>query len=1015
MNIAEIAIEKNVITYTMMVLLLVGGVLGFRNIGKLEDPDFTIRDVMVITPYPGASPREVEEEVSDVIERAAQQIADVEEVRSESSNDRSTVTVTFREGIPSQEYRQLFDELRRKIGDAQIQLPPGAGPSLVNDDFGDVYGIFYAVTGEGFSQKELSDFARDLEKELLTVPGVNKVALWGIPQEVVYVEISQSQLSNMDIPEDYIFSLLYDQNMVVPTGTVLNDSYRMTFRGEESAQTVLEIGNIVLSSRADSQITLKDIATITRSYEDPPQTVLRFNGQRGIGLGVSTEKGGNVIAIGEAITARLQQILVDTPIGMELRPIMMQGVSVNKAIKGFVVNLVQSVVIVVGLLMIFMGLRSGLLIGWMLLLIIAGTIFIMYLQDITLQRISLGALIIAMGMLVDNSIVVTEGMVVRFERGEKKLAVAKAVIKQQIWPLFGATVVAIFAFAAVGLSPDSTGEYTRSLFQVIIISLMMSWFLAITVNPLLAVRFLGIEGSQKKEDQEAKESSFMIFYRRVVKAAIKNKHYVVVLLGALLVLTLVGRNFIAVSFFPKSEQPQFMIDYWLPEGTDLYRTEADMKQIEEYLLGFEEIKQVSTFVGAAPLRFQLTFSPEKANSGYGMFLVEVWDVGTMGRLFPEIQSYLDSNFLDGMSQLLQFNLGPGSKGAVSTRIVGRDSEVIRSISEEIKKIYYEEGGVAIIDDWGSPFPSAQFAVDPLQVQRTGLTRQQVNQALQKSFEGRRVGLFREGDSLIPIIVRPPEEERLRIEQVNDLFIWSPRNGRYIPLAQLSPPPGLVWEDAKIQRKDRLRAMEVKCDPPPGVLANALFRRTRRRIEALELPPGYRLEWAGEYEDSQNANAGISKTFPLAFLAMILTILILWNRLRQPIIIFLSVPLSLVGVVFGLLVTNTSLGFMAILGSLALFGMAIKNGIVMVDEIDLQIREGKGPYQALLDSSESRLRPVMMATLSTVMGMAPLMADIFFRSMAVAVMFGLSLSAFLTLIVTPTLYALFFKIDPPSSS
>jgi len=1011
MNIAEYAIEKKVITYLMVIILLVGGYTGFRNLGKLEDPDFTIREVRVTTQYPGATPQEVEEEVSDVIERAAQQMSQVENVYSESSNSLSIVTVEFYQGIKQEEYRQIYDELRRKVNDAQTSLPPGAGPSMVNDDFGDVYGIFYAITGEGYSQRELYDHTEYLEKELLLVPGVAKIELWGAPREVVYLEISRTQLTAMDISEDYIYDLLQNQNMIVDSGTVPVGDSRMRFRSTGSLQTISDIGSIVISSSSDAQITLDDIADISHGYQDPPNFIMRYNGKDGIGLGISVMEGGNVVEIGGRIKDRLAEIERDTPIGMEVETIMMQGDSVQKAITGFVMNLVQSVVIVIGLLMIFMGLQSGVLIGGMLILIIAGTLFVMYLFNITLQRISLGALIIAMGMLVDNSIVITEGMLVRFEKGENKMKAAREVINQTIWPLFGATVVAIFAFAAVGMSPDSTGEYTKSLFYVIIISLMLSWFLAITVNPLLCVKFLNPKIKVDDAELITKDGVIMASYKKLLKGAIANKYFSCLILVLLLVLSAQGFTFIKTSFFPDSEQPQFLVDYWLPEGTDIYKTSEDMKDLEQYLMKMDNVKRVSTFVGSASTRFQLTFTPEKPNSRYGMFIVETEDSKKIPEMFPVIQDHFDNYNPDSMTQLLQFKLGPSGKGTIAVRFKGPDSEVLRDLSSQVKEIYHNAGAVAIRDDWGEKAPVIQAVVDDVQARRTGLTRPQINSALQQAFAGRTVGLYREGNKLLPVISRPPEEERSDVIQTNDIQIWSPMLNRYVPIAQIAESTGMVWEDSRIQRENRMRTIEVKCDPREG-LPSVVFNMIRPEIEALPLPPGYTMEWGGEYENSQRANAGIAKTFPLAFLAMILTILILWNKVKQPIIIFLSIPLCLIGVTLGLLVTGIPLGFMAILGSLALFGMAIKNAIVMVDEIDLQIKEGKAPYQALIDASLSRVRPVMMAALSTVMGMAPLLSDVFFQSMAVAIMFGLSFAAFLTLIITPTLYAVFFKITPP---
>ena len=1041
MNIAEYAIEKKVVMYILVVVLLVGGLIGFNKSGRLEDPEFTIREVKVITFYPGATPAEVEEEVSDLIESAAQKIPQVEWVESESSNGKSEVTVTFFQGIDSESYRQLYDELRRKIADVQFRLPPGAHPSLVNDDFGDVFGIFYAVTGEGFTDKELYDFSEDLQKRLLLVSGVSKVDLWGFPTEVIYVEIPRSTLVDMKLSQDTLINIIQNQNLVVEAGDVVVGDERPIFRVTGDFDSVEAIGSIRIpspDSGGTTQIYLSDIAEIYRDYEEPRTKLLRFNGRPGIGVAVSAITTENVVVVGDRLNEAIYEILESTPIGIEIGTIFNQPDSVNASVSNFVLSLFQSVAIVVGLLIIFMGVQSGIIIGFMLILIIAGTLLFMFVFDITLQRISLGALIIAMGMLVDNSIVITDGILVRMQKGMKAKEASMAVVAQTIWPLFGATIVAIFAFAAVGMSPDATGEYTRTLFLVIIISLLLSWFLAITVNPLICVQFMKMKDPSEKKKINIKlleklkagtkakvkakvtsktgikesDGGFMGWYKRMLAGSMNHRWVTVGVLMGLLLLSIYGFGKVTQAFFPSSGQPQFLVDYFMAEGTDISTTERDSIQIEEYLMNeeiFPEIRYVSTFIGASPPRFQLTFAPESPNPRLGQFLIEVYDPATIPDVLERIQTHLDENYPQGTSQAYRFQLGPGAKGLINARFSGPDPDVLREISLQVRTIFYNTGNaVAIKDDWGDRAKVIRADIDERAAKEVGITRPQINQALQGSFNGLTVGLYRENHRLIPIVSRPPFGERSDSTALYDLYVWSPVLQTQIPLTNLVKDFELVWEDTRIQRRDRMRTMEITCDPLSGE-ASDLFAEVRPQIEAIELPPGFSLEWGGQYEDSGNANAGIAKTFPLAFLAMLLTIFVLWNSVKQPIIIFLSVPLSIIGIVAGLLLTGFPFSFMGLMGMLALFGMVIKNAIVLVDEIDLTLKGGGDRFTAIIDASATRVRPVMMAALTTVFGMSPLVSDLFFQGMAISVMGGLTVAAVITLIATPVFYAMFFGI------
>lgn len=1015
MNIAQFALEKRVLMYLLMVVLLAGGYTGFMNLGRLEDPAFTISDVQIITSYPGANAIEVEQEVSEILENVIQKIKQIDRVSSESSKGRSIITATYQAGFSSEEYRQLYDELRKKINDAQGLLPPGAGQSIVNDDFGDVYGIFYAVTGLGFSERELFQFSEQLQKELVLVPGIAKVELWGMPREIIYVEIPSSRMDEMNLSSDTLASLIGDQNQVVDAGDVNLGEERAIFAVTGDFSTVESIGNILIPSQdggftGDTQITLDNIAQIYRGYEEPLQKLMRYNGKRGIGLALSANTEENVVEIGKRVSKVIDSIKEQTPIGIEVETIFDQPSIVEQSVNNFLLSLVQSVAIVVALLLIFMGVQSGVIIGFMLLLIISGTLLFMYVFQITLQRISLGALIIAMGMLVDNSIVITEGILVRMNKGEDPAEASGKVVSQTIWPLFGATLVAIFAFAAVGMSPDGTGEFTKTLFYVVIISLLLSWFLAITINPLLCVKFMKAKISDNPEGVE--EGKLTLKFKEILRWSLQRKGLVAMITVGFLVLAGFGFTTLAPGFFPASSQPQFMVDYLMPEGTDISTTSRDIAEIEEYLMDkeqFPDIQKVMTFIGSSPPRFQLTFAPEKPSSRLGQFLIEVENPDSIAYLIPEIQSYMDDRYPQAMSQAYRFMVGPGGKGVIQARFSGPDPTVLRQLSEQAKDIYRDTGNaVSIRDDWGERAKVSRVVLNETEAKRVGISRPQVNTALLQAFRGRTVGIFREDDKQIPVVFRPPGIERLETSSARDIKVWSPTLGTGIYLRQISHRFESVMEDTKIQRRNRRRTITVQCDPITGT-GGQLYNEISPKVEAMELPPGYTLEWGGEAENSSKASEGIGQTFPLAFIAMFMTIIVLWNKVRQPIIIFLSIPLSIIGLVLGLMITGFPFSFMAIMGTLALFGMVIKNAIVMVDEIDLTWKNGGDRFQGIIDASATRVRPVMMAALSTVLGMVPLLADTFFQGMAVVIMGGLTVASVVTLIVTPVLYAIFFNV------
>ncbi|UCE58429.1 MAG: efflux RND transporter permease subunit [Phycisphaerales bacterium] len=1012
MNVAEASIRYKTITLVMTILIIGGGTWSYERLGRLEDPEFTIKNAQIFTNYPGATAMEVAEEVTDEIETAVQQLGQLDLVTSISEPGKSTVLVEMKDKYNKHSLPQVWDELRRKVNDAQSKLPPGAGPSLVYDDFGDVYGVFHAVYGDGYSYAELKDYVDLLRRELLLCEDVGKITVYGDQPEAVYVEISRARLARLGIAPAIIYQTLSGQNLIQPAGKAKVGSQYIRIHPTGEFSSVEDIGDLLIlqDDATASKLYLKDVAAIKRGYLDPPSTIMRFNGRPAIGLGISTVLGGNVVTMGEAVKHRLHELKAETPIGMEVGAIAHQADSVTTAVNGFIVSLAEALAIVIGVLMFAMGMRSGVLIGIILLLTVLATLIVMKIQGIMLERISLGALIIALGMLVDNAIVVVEGILVNLQRGMDRVKAAAQIVGQTIWPLLGATIVAVLAFAAIGVSRDSTGEYCRSLFQVILISLMMSWVLAIAVTPLFGVMFLRAKGTENTADPYG--GILFRAYRSFVSICIRARWLTVLVMVVLLALSIRGFGFVKRSFFPDSTRPQFMVHYWLPQGTHISRTEEDLKRIEQHLATLDEVTDVSTFVGRGALRFLLTYTPEDANSSYGLLLVSVSDYKKISTLLPLVQDYLAENFPDAQAFPRQFMLGPGDAQKIQVRFRGPAPDVLRSLAAQARSIMLADpDAVDVMDDWRQRVPLIRPVVAETQARDAGITRAEITGALQAAFEGKRIGVYRERDKLLPIIGRSPEEERGDIDNLHDARIWSPVAGRSLPISQVVRGFESQSEDSIVRRRDRLPTLTVKCDPRSGP-ASILFEKLRPKIEAIEVPTGYSLEWGGEYENSRDAQAALAGKMPIVAMLMVLVVIFLFNSIRLPLIIFLTVPLAIIGVTAGLLLTGQPFGFMALLGFLSLSGMLIKNAIVLIDEINCQIGAGKEALNAVVDSGVSRVRPVSMAALTTVLGMIPLLADAFFVAMAVTIMFGLAFATVLTLVFVPVLYACFFRIPSP---
>ncbi|PMJ78380.1 efflux RND transporter permease subunit [Vibrio splendidus] len=1014
-GVASYFIRNKVISWMLSLIFLIGGVSAFFGLGRLEDPAFTIKDAMVVTSYPGATPQQVEEEVTYPLEKAIQQLTYVDEVNSISSRGLSQVTVTMKNNYGPDDLPQIWDELRRKVNDLKVELPPGVNDPQVIDDFGDVYGILLAVTGDGYSYKELLDYIDYLRRELELVDGVSKVSVSGQQQEQVFIEISMKRISSLGLSPSTVFNLLSTQNIVSSAGAVrIGDEYiRIHPTGE--FQNVEQLGDLILTEGgAQGLIYLKDVANVTRGYVEVPSNIIGYNGELALNLGVSFAQGVNVVAVGEDFDRRLAELKYQQPVGIDISEVYNQPKEVNKSVSGFVVSLGQAVAIVIVVLLFFMGVRSGLLIGLILLLTVFGTFIFMQYFKIDLQRISLGALVIALGMLVDNAIVVVEGILIGTQKGRTRMQAATDIVTQTKWPLLGATVIAVTAFAPIGLSEDSTGEYCGTLFTVLLISLMLSWFTAISITPFFAdIFFRGQKVDPDNEGKDPYNGMVFVIYKNFLEFCMKRAWLTMIVLVIGLGASVYGFGFVKQAFFPSSTTPMFQVDVWMPEGTDIRATNTKLRVLESWLSEQSEVEHITTTAGKGLQRFMLNYSPEKSYSAYGEITVRVKDYQVLEGLMRRFREHVDSQFPEIDYKLKQIELGPGGGAKIEARIVGSDPTVLRSIAAQVMDIMRaDDGAFNVRHDWRERTKVLEPQFNESQARRYGITKSDVDDFLAMSFSGKSIGVYRDGTTLMPIVARLPEDERVDIRNIEGMKIWSPALSEYIPLQQVTLGYELEWEDPLIIRKNRKRMLTVMADNDllGEETASTLQKRLQPQIEAIEMPPGYSLEWGGEYESSADAQASLFTTMPMGYLFMFLITVFLFNSVKEPLIVWLTVPLALIGVTTGLLALNTPFGFMALLGFLSLSGMLLKNGIVLLDQIEIEMKSGKDPYVAVVDAALSRVRPVCMAAITTILGMIPLLPDIFFKPMAVTIMFGLGFATVLTLIVVPVLYRLFHKIE-----
>ncbi|MCQ8230246.1 efflux RND transporter permease subunit [Pantoea trifolii] len=1020
MDISRQFIDNPVRVWLAILLLGVGGIFALLNIGRLEDPAFTIKTAVVVTHYPGASAQQVEEEVTLPLENALQQLPYLDNVSSISSNGLSQITVNIDSRYHSNQLPQIWDELRRRVGDAARFFPPGVAAPFVNDDFGDVFGFFFAISGDNFSNPELVQYAEQLRRELVLVPGVGKVALGGVIPQQINIDVSLTMMAARGITLPQLASVLSRLNVVSNAGDIKagTESIRLHPTGE--FQNIEELSDLLVSPPGDHATTrLRDIASLSRGLSESPSSIYLASGRPAVTMGISFVPGVNVIDVGRALEAKLQQMSAEKPAGIQINVFYDQAAEVAHSVNGFIANFLMALAIVVGVLLIFMGVRSGIIIALSLALNVLGTLLIMYLCGIELQRISLGALIIALSMLVDNAIVIVEGVLIARQQNSPLMTTINFVIRRTAFPLLGATIIAILAFAPIGLSQDSTGEYCKSLFQVLLISLLLSWFSALTITPVLIKWWLFKAQAPTKAAAEVSpyNGGFYRLYQRMLKVLLRQKTVTLALMAVLLALAIWGFGSVRQNFFPSANTPIFFVDLWLPYGTDINATEQMASDIEKSITSQKGVVSTVTTIGQGSMRFILTYNGQRQYSNYAQIMVRMDDQRNIAALSHRIDAYIARQYPQVNSSTKRVMFGPSGGSAIEVRIKGPDPDRMRLIASQVGDILTADPATDTVrNDWQNRSKVIRPQFNLALGRELGVDKQDVDNALEMNFTGSRVGLYREGADLLPVIVRPPASERQDANHLNNVLVWSQSQQQYIPLSNVVSGFTLQWEDPLILRRDRSRVLTVQTDPNPlsNDTSGDIVARVKPQIEQIPLPHGYSIEWGGDAESSSEAQQGVFTSLPLGYLVMFVITVLMFSSLKNAVAIWLTVPLALIGVTPGFLITGIPFGFMALIGLLSLSGMLIRNGIVLVEEIEQQ-KLLKPQAEAIIYAATSRLRPILLTAFTTVLGLAPLLRDVFFQSMAVVIMFGLGFATVLTLLVLPVIYACFHRQQVASAS
>lgn len=1003
----EYFLKNKAFTYLLLFLVLGGGLFSYFYMGKLEDAPFTIKQALVTTVYPGASPVEVRTQVTDVLEEAIQSLGELYYLKTDNRAGLSKITVYVKKEIRAKDMQQLWDKLRRKVGDVQAKLPQGAATSVVADDFGDVLGVFYGLSSEQHSYRELEDWAKVIKNELLKVKDVAKVELYGIQNRTIEVTVLPAVMARSGITTADIAQAFEKQNKVIDAGAMENDDSRLRIEATGSFTNMEEIENLTIVSRSGEYFRLKEIASISESYAKPARNVMAINNAPSVGIAISTVADGNVVNMAELVKERIGELQTKMPEGFTISTVYDQGEESSVANDGFIINLIISVITVIAILLFFIGFKNGLLVGSGLVFSIFATLMYMHVNGIALQRMSLAAIIIAMGMLVDNAIVVSDLTLMNMERGMRKRVAIIRAVSSTAMPLLAATLIAILTFMPIYLSPDITGELLSSFFIVVAVSLLCSWLFAMTQTPFFMQEYV-----RRPRPEELKDSLYQgrlySLFRKSLSATIRKKYLIVVSMVALLVVSAWGFQFIPKVFVPQLDKKYFTIDMWMDEGTKIEQMNKVSREVTAFLEEFPQTVKVSSFVGQTPPRFYLANASFGPQPNYTQYLVEAANSKQARELQAILRDSLSTHFPAVFARVNRFDLNPIPQALIEARFCGEDVAVLDSLTAMALDVMRRNPKVANArNEWGNMAMMVQTDYDPVKAGMLGIGKSNMMEATKSVGDGTPVGVYRDDEKKVPVLLKSETDRDMNLKQLGDFSVWNGQ--RSVPLAQVTKDIHIGWEYPLVKTYNRELTMAAMCDVQPGHTMSEVHAEIRKEIEKISLPKGYSFFWDSQFKSQTEGIQALVKYFPLAILLLVLILVGLFKNFKQPIIIFLMLPLSVIGMVFGLLITGFDFGFFCIAGWLGLLGMIIKNVIVLLDEVNIQRRSGVDPYHAIIESTVSRARPVLMAAITTIFGMVPLLFDVVFGGMAATIVFGLTFATLLTLFVTPALYAIFYKL------
>lgn len=1047
MKITEFFVNRPTLFWSLMIGILIAGVLSFIQMPKLEDPAVAVKQAMVVVPYPGASAHEVELKVAQVMEEELRALPNVKKIRTECQNGMAMFTVEFQLTVPLKEMEQHFDLLRRKVNDARMKLPQDCYDPVVVDDMMDVYGVFYALTSDGHSYPDMNKYAKLLRRELSSVKGVKRINIVGNRDEVINIILPKEKISRNGIIPTQIMMSLQNAGKTVNAGSYQSGSDKIQLRVNNAIEDEEDISNLLISTMDGKQMRLGDIARIERTYAEPQRNGFFVDGKPALAICIAMEADAIVPDVGKAIDARLAEVMKQVPAGIDTDKIFFQPDKVNEAINSFMINLIESVIIVILVLIFTMGFRSGIIIGFGLVLTIAVSFPILLNCGTTLQRISLGAFIVAMGMLVDNAIVIMDGILIDRKRGFGPKTYLYRIGKITAMPLLGATIIAVTTFLSVYLSPDSSGEYAHDLFLVLCVSLLASWVLALVQVPICAKVWLPSREKKSGKEEEVMNSPIHRFVRRSIVFLIEHKKLTITTAVGVLMICVFGMSRVKNLFFPDFDYKQFMVEYTLPSQTDPNQVRHDLLEISKLLKQNPEIERVAASMGSAPAHYCLVRPMTSGGDNYGELLVDCKDYAAVMEQIPIVRKQLREKYPDAYIRIRKYNFSISSSHTVEVEFTGADPAVLRNLSKQAEDIMRNSQYVdsySVENNWKPKGKSLVAEYIQQDAVRSSLERSDVGNALMAATDGMPVGVLSDQDRnvIVNLMVRNSDGER--ITNLNDIPVWSTMNIRMtdkdiqglatgskgindlqdnmfrsVPLSNITRDIRLDWEEDVVLRLNGQRTIEAECDPDYDqfdATPAKILEDITEKIDAIPLPDGYHKRWVGEIEMQNDATANLMKYLPITLFIILSILLLLFNSWKKVILILLCFPFVFCGITPALLAFRQPFTFMAIIGMMGLIGMMVKNAIVLVDEINrLYKEEHQHPYDAVLNATVSRVRPVIMASLTTIVGMIPLVTDPMYGSMAITIMGGLTVGTIITLILLPLFYTALFHVRKPENN